>query len=166
MSPQGLVVDPFVFARDGAQVADRRAVEDFERLAVAVFSPQGEVEFSVIGSVDRGGRKWLAVAATGTLVLQCQRCLEAVEWRFAVDGRLMLVPQDQALPDEDLQEDDWDPLPVGERLGLLEVVEDEILLALPIAPRHDECSTPSGTDGKDSTSPFAALAGLRRSGKA
>ncbi|MCB1907931.1 MAG: DUF177 domain-containing protein [Rhodocyclaceae bacterium] len=114
------------------------------------------------GRRDQDGKHWLELSVTGTLTVQCQRCLDALEWVLAVDSLLLLVPEDRELPEQELQEDDWDCLPVGPRLDLLELVEDEALLALPFAPRHDDCCAPSGPDGGRTTSPFAGLARLRK----
>ncbi|MCB1896620.1 MAG: DUF177 domain-containing protein [Rhodocyclaceae bacterium] len=162
MSPQGLVVDPLRFAVEGATVAQSRPVVGFERLADALFDPAGSLTFSVRGSRDRDGKHWLALAVAGTLTVQCQRCLEALDWALQVDNRLLLVPEGREMPEEELQEDGWDCLPVGPRLDLLELIEDEALLALPFAPRHDDCCAPSMVGGGGTTSPFAGLARLRK----
>lgn len=134
----------------------------FERLAAAVLDPAGMLHFTVRGWRDSDGKNWLKLELTGEPVVQCQRCLEALEWPLAASSLLLLVREDREMPDEDLNEDAWDCLPVGKHLDLLEVVEEEALLALPFAPRHEECSAPSGPDGGEGTSPFAGLANLRK----
>ena len=162
MSPQGLVVDPLRFAIEGAAVVQSRPVVGFERLADALLDPAGSLDFSVRGSRDRDGKHWLDLSLAGTLTVQCQRCLEALDWALRVDNRLLLVREGRELPEEELQEDGWDCLPVGPRLDLLELIEDEALLALPFAPRHDDCCAPSMVGGGGTTSPFAGLARLRK----
>ena len=163
MSPPGLIVDPFRFAREAAVVERSRPVVDFERLAGALSDSAGTLEFRVQGRQDRDGKHWLDLSVAGTLIVQCQRCLEALAWALRVDNRLLLVPEDQELPEQELQEDGWDCLPAGRQFDLLQLIEDEALLTLPIAPRHDDCCAPSGSDGGGTTSPFAGLAQLRRS---
>ena len=162
MSPPGLLVDPFAFARENREISESRPVDSFDRLADAVLETDGTLSFTVRGWRDADGKSWLQLELTGALVLRCQRCLEALTWPVAVSSLFLLVREDAELPDEGLEEDAWDTLPVGKRLDLLQVIEDEALLALPFAPRHDECSAPSGADGGEDTSPFAGLAILRK----
>jgi hypothetical protein len=46
-------------------------------------------------------------------------------------------------------------------LDVAELVEDEILLALPVAPRHEKCGLPGAADAGERINPFAALSGLK-----
>jgi len=162
MSPQGLLVDPFGFAREASEISESRPVAGFERLVAALFEPSGTLDFRVRGRVDRDGKHWLELSVSGVLVVQCQRCLEALEWPLQVSNLLLLVEEGQDLPDDEMLEDAWDSLPASGRLDVLALVEDEALLNLPIAPRHDDCSAPSRADGGERTSPFAGLARLRK----
>ncbi len=162
MSPQGLLVDPFGLAREASEISESRPVAGFERLVASLFEPSGTLDFSVRGRVDRDDKHWLELSVSGTLVVQCQRCLEALEWPLQVSNLLLLVKEGQVPPDDEMLEDDWDCLPAGGRLDLLALVEDEALLNLPFAPRHEGCSAPSRTDGGERTSPFAGLAQLRK----
>jgi uncharacterized protein len=52
-------------------------------------------------------------------------------------------------------------LPVERELDVAELVEDEILLALPVAPRHEKCGLPGVADAGERINPFAALSGLK-----
>ena len=56
-----------------------------------------------------------------------------------------------------------DAIELDGELDVLALVEDEILLALPIAPRHQVCDAPQPEGGTSKESPFAALASLRGS---
>ena len=60
-----------------------------------------------------------------------------------------------------LEDDTRDFLPVERELDVVEVVEDEILLALPVAPRHEKCGLPGAADAGERINPFAKLAGLK-----
>ena len=165
MSPHGLLIDPNAFTREGGALEAKLPLAAFERIASAVMEPVGEIALSAQGSIDSAGKRWLDLAASGSLRLQCQRCLEIMAWPFEISSRLLLVPEGQPLPDDDLEEDDWDPVPFGRQMDLVAVVEDEVLLALPIAPRHEVCSAPSAADRSDGVSPFAGLGALRDAGK-
>ncbi len=162
MSPSGLLIDPFAFARESREISESCPVDSFERLADAVLVPEGSLQAAFYAWRDADGKSWLKLDLKGALVLQCQRCLEALTWPVEVSSLFLLVRDDDELPEDDLEEDAWDCLPVGKRLDLRQIVEDEALLAMPFAPRHDDCSAPSPADGGERTSPFAGLAQLRK----
>lgn len=162
MSRESYLIDSTAFAREGGHLAGQLPVQRFERLAETVVAESGDLEFEVIGSHDLDeGAFYLDIVASGTLMLRCQRCLEAMPWPFSVSGRLKLVPPGQALPDEALDEEDFDPIHASRSLALLPLVEDEVLLALPFAPRHEQCEPPRPLGGSDKESPFAALKSLK-----
>jgi uncharacterized protein len=66
------------------------------------------------------------------------------------------------LPKDELENDEVDVIEVGagDRLDVLALIEDEIILALPLAPRHESCGLPRTDCGAGRESPFAVLAGL------
>ena len=56
-----------------------------------------------------------------------------------------------------------DRVVAGKEMALGELIEDELILALPFAPRHEDCTAAGLDDGDSGQSPFAALRGLIRS---
>jgi uncharacterized protein len=92
--------------------------------------------------------------------LCCQRCLEAIEHPIEVRSLLEFVDSDGDLTQEELEDDSRDFLPDQKELDVAVLIEDEILLALPIAPRHDDC-LPGAARGSANVSPFSVLAGLQ-----
>jgi uncharacterized protein len=93
--------------------------------------------------------------------LACQRCLNAVSFDLDVDSLLELVPEGAELSQDELEDDTRDFLPLVSELDVADFVEDEILLALPVAPRHEECGLPGAADAGDRINPFATLSGLK-----
>lgn len=85
---------------------------------------------------DSGGRARVTGTVEATLALTCQRCLEAVE--LPVYGEFSLVAL-QSPEEADGVPDDAEPLILekGPELSLSELVEDELLLALPVIARHE-----------------------------
>ncbi len=160
MSRDTYVIDSLVFAREGRQKAGREPVSGFERLSSLVCAPSGDVDFTVSGVQDNQGESFLDIAASCTLVLRCERCLEAMSWPVEVSGRLLLVPQGKPMPDEDLEVDEYDPIRADNALEVLPLVEEEILLGMPFAPRHEHCEAPLPLGGAVKKSPFAVLKGL------
>ena len=103
----------------------------------------------------------LHLVVSGLVPLACQRCLEPVPCDLDVDTLLELVPEGADLSQDELEDDTRDFLPVVRELDVAELVEDEILLALPVAPRHEKCGLPGAADAGERINPFAALAGLK-----
>jgi uncharacterized protein len=65
-------------------------------------------------------------------------------------------------PDDDLADDSADSMDADQELSVLSLIEDEVLLALPIAPMHEICDSPLADAGRNRASPFAALAALKK----
>lgn len=164
MSSQGVqtvVADPFRFAEEGRHIHGKAAVGSMPRLAGLLESREGEIDYSLTGSLDADRTPRLALTIRGDLLLQCQRCLDGVQWHADIESVLQPYRLGQPIPDDELENDDVDAFEVVGDLNVVTLVEDEILLAMPIAPRHEAC-VPPGLDGGDKEeSPFAALGKLK-----
>lgn len=158
---QQLAIDSFAFARNGRVLEGTLAVSDLERLHDLLAEVEGEVRFRVQGVKGEQGQAQLRLTASATLPLACQRCLGAIDVAVEVDSLLELVPEGAELSQDELEDDSKDFLPVAGELDVAELVEDEVLLALPVAPRHEKCSLPGATEAGERISPFAVLAGLK-----
>lgn len=163
------VIDSLRFAEAGGRLAGRLALTDLPRLADVLVTQDGWLECALEGCrLDCAGedRPGLHLTVTGRLRLQCQRCLAEVGIDCAIDSRLLLVPAGADWPEEELETDAYDAIPASQALSLLALVEEELLLALPIVPRHADCAPPADVGGapeEDSApSPFAVLAGLKK----
>lgn len=162
MSRRAWLIDPWAHARSGADAGGELAVADLPRLAVAVQARGAVLAVSLSGSIGVDGRSYLRLGVKGEVWLVCQRCLEPVQHAVAHDVTFQLWPPGQDLPDEELAEDAFDALPVGNELDVAELVEDEVLLGLPLAPRHADCSVPAAEEAGARTSPFDVLKQLKR----
>jgi uncharacterized protein len=155
------VSDAFVFAREGRVLEGTLPVASLERLQDLLVEASGEVSFRLQGFKGERGEFMLHLTVTGELPLACQRCLNAVAYDLDVDNLLELVPEGADLSQDELEDDTRDFLPVVRELDVAELVEDEILLALPVAPRHEKCGLPGAADAGERVHPFATLAGLK-----
>lgn len=162
----GTVVDSLEFARDGGVLDGMLKIADLPRLADVLAATGGNLAVRLEGQrviASDGGRSfWLILAVEGALSLVCQRCLSGVEFPLTLESRLQLVAPGQPWPDEDLADDDTDAIAADKQLSLLALVEEEVLLALPIAPMHEECEPPGAARDGHELSPFAALAALKK----
>lgn len=162
MSRQGVLSDPIRFAREARRLGGEVEIKAFGRLSDALLDTSGRIDYSLVGEQGADGKPYLRLIAKGVLGLQCQRCLERVDWPVEVERLLQLVPIGVPIPDDELENDAFDAIEATPGLDALELVEDELLLCLPIAPRHESCDQPRPKDGAEKESPFAALASLRR----
>ena len=137
---------------------------------------QGEVKVSLYFGVDEVGRAFVRGNIAAELSLVCQRCLETLHWPVNIEICLAIVSSEREAGQLD---DSYEPLVVGERLTSLSgMVEDEILLALPVVALHPQgtCTTLNDTqtktgaaakvvletkDQNEKPNPFAVLAQLK-----
>jgi uncharacterized protein len=166
MSGQGstqTVIDSLEFARTGQALRGSLPLPGLTRLRDTLADTLGTVAFEITGGTDSRGRPILTVAIHGMLHLQCQRCLEALDHPLRVLNTLLLVGPGEAKAALDEEETEW--IEASRELDLAAVIEDEILLSLPYAPKHEEgaCQALGGTlAGGAGASAFAGLAALKR----
>jgi uncharacterized protein len=169
-------IDSLDFAGNGRQISGKVPVAEMPRLLDVLEDSQGVLEYTVRGGVDRQGVPLLDVGINGSCRLRCQRCLGALEHAVRIDARLLLRDQASldALDSSGEDEGEFDSILADPHLDVLDLLEEEILLSLPIAPRHEPgaCRAASGGDAplrqaqgrhEERKSPFAALAELKRS---
>jgi len=163
------VIDSLRFAEAGGRIAGRLALAALPRLADVLVTQDGWLSCTLEGCrIECFGdtRPGLRLTVTGRVHLQCQRCLAEVGIDCAIDSRLLLVPPGASWPEEELETDAFDAIPASQALSLLALVEEEVLLALPIVPRHADCAPPADVGGAsvedNAPSPFAVLAGLKK----
>lgn len=161
-------------AAQGRSLEGRWPLATLPRLAEAHLptQPANEVHWQAQGELRPvlGGEAeiWLHLQAEGVIAMRCQRCLAPVEIPLAVDRWIRFVRGEQQAAALDADSDD-DVLALPRWLDLAELVEDELLLALPIVPRHEVCPAPLPQGVGDEVleeervNPFAVLAGMKRS---
>jgi uncharacterized protein len=154
-------IDGFEFASAGATQQGVWPIADFARLRDLLAGEAGEVAYSVSGMRDERGRPALRVKVDGTLSLRCQRCLEPMPFEVHTDETLVLAATLAEIHAEPADAHAPDRVVAGREMALRELVEDELILAVPYAPRHERCVAVQG-DAAQKTSPFAGLRGMIR----
>ena len=174
-----LRLDVSAFIAEAAQLAGHWPGASLDRLADLQSPPQDTplhgVEWRASGSrlpVTGGEAElWLHLQARVPVWLTCQRCLQPFTVPLEIDRRLRFVRGEAAAEALDAEIED-DVLALSKSLNLRELVEDELLLALPIVPRHDVCpqplpvplgEAPAPDDEPERENPFAALQRLKSS---
>lgn len=157
-------IDPHFMAERGRAFTGQMGLQQMDRLGEALVENSGgvdyEIEFAKEGkiSVIKGRVKAI-------LILECQVCLGKLE--LAVDAVLSLAVVSSL--DEAAQLNGcYEPL-IEDTEGIIatkDIVEDELLLALPIIPRHPECRTErtATIEAEETQNPFAVLAEVKFKG--
>ena len=154
---------------DVERLADAGETREFDvplrelpRLAPALAVDNGSAHCRIVFARERGAPT-AAVAVQAKLGLRCERCLRPVWLDVDDESRVWLVT-------DPAQGDDLDPgieptlAPQG-RIALRDLAEEELLLALPLVPRHElasECgvATDDGAEEEVLQKPFAGLGEL------
>jgi uncharacterized protein len=169
-------LDVAAVAASAACLSGRWPLAGFARLVEgtpAGTSTGGDVQWSVRGQQrlvpGSDAQIWLHLAAQVRVWRECQRCLQPMPLDLEVSRPLRFVAGEEVAAALDAESED-DVLALNLGLDLHELVEDELLLALPLVPTHDQCPQPlpgAADDGalEPAAHPFAALAGLKRRGQ-
>lgn len=165
MSQRPLVIDGAKFARDAGLLEGTLDAVSLPRLGEVLAENRGSVRFRVAGEKQRDGRLFLVLHVEGELPLRCQRCLGTLDFPLQVTTRLQLIEPGAAWPDDDLTDDSFDAIEAQRELDVAWLVEEEVLLALPLAGRHEDCALPQGEGADRASSAFAVLATLTGRGR-
>ena len=155
------------YADAGFALVGDVAFKRMPRLSGMIANRDGAAVIDLRFGIDEQGLRHVYGRIDSEVELICQRCLQPLLLPVAIEVRLGIVESEQAaerLPAH------YDPLQVGaDPVSVGELVEDEILLALPGFPRHeaDACAPavlaePPQEKGQETkVHPFAVLAGLK-----
>lgn len=162
-------IDSLDFARNGQKISGEVPVAELPRLQDALEGTRGVLSYTVQGVVDKQGTPALDVSIAGSCQLRCQRCLNGLDYAVQLDTRLLLRNQESldTLGDNVAggEEEEFDSILADAHLNVLDLLEEEILLSLPIAPKH-ELGACQATDSENTREkeqhPFAVLAKLKR----
>jgi uncharacterized protein len=167
-------LDVRAFTQAGVVMIQDTPLADFDRLVEeALDGDWGHVRWRIQGEVrpalgEGKPTHWLHVSAQAALGLTCQRCLTCVLSPLVVDRWFRFVATEtQAAAEDDGCEEDvlaWEPRP-----DVLLLIEDELLMALPLVPMHEDCPSPipqaqqdEPQESEERPHPFASLAQLKQ----
>ena len=160
-----VIIDAFEFARDGRVLDGTIALVEFPRLLDVLHEFDGELQVRIEGRNDDEYKSWLRITGGGSVVLRCQRCLERMELPVSIGSRLQLrVGSAESVDwsDEELDNDEFDVLPASQPWAVKDLIEDEVILLLPVSPMHDVCALPDTGESDQKPSLFAASAKLKQ----
>jgi uncharacterized protein len=195
--------DIFEFARSGRQAAGAVRVSQLPRMLNEVpeeapdrdtaftWQAEGSTQPELQDDGTEGQQPYLRLAVHGSGWLECQRCLAPYEQAFDIDATYRLVATEEEAEEFPLDDDEVEVIVGSRQFDLVDLIEEELLLSLPLVPKHDVCpqvheSLVSGVGGADEDgeaaedlgeaggeaaggesgkpNPFAALEALKRGG--
>jgi DUF177 domain-containing protein len=165
------LIDPMLFAERRSALSGVIKIASLERLADFIVSDDGDIKVEVLFA-KHGKQAVIAGSLKTSLSLECQSCLQGMSWPLDLSFKLGIV---SSLQEADQLKIDCEPLIFnGEKVSLNELIEDEILLALPDYPKHEyDCMVKhSSKDAnfdddsqKQTNNPFSVLAKLKKTGE-
>ncbi len=136
------------------------------RLCTALAATDGDARYHAEFGKDALGVAYLGLRLEAELPLLCQRSLEVFALPVSLDERLGLIADER---DEAALPPGYEPLLVTDgMIDLAAVIEDELILAIPVVPMKDDAplewkdSTDVQTPEVQPVNPFAVLAGLKK----
>lgn len=165
-------LDVRAFARAQAALQGAADLADWPRLREDAVQTSGEVRWQLSGASRpmTGGeaQPWLSLQAGVRIALVCQRCLAPVACDIAVERAFRFVADEAQAELQDEQSEE-DVLVWSRSFDALALVEDELIMALPMVPVHETCpSLPATLAGQEAPAsrerpnPFAVLSTLRK----
>jgi uncharacterized protein len=159
-------LDPFRAADEGLELSGPLELRHAGRLAEALSEAPDRAELVLRFRRDEAGQARARGRVSARVVAECQRCLEPMP--LALAGEIDLVFARSDAEAARVQEAAEPYLVTSERLRLADLVEDELLLCLPPAPRHEDAAAcrpvppPQGDEPEITReSPFAVLEKLK-----
>lgn len=166
-------VDPRKFAQQGIAVKGQFALKALSRLCPLLAADEGDVRADLTFGVDEQHTRYVTGSIEVSVQMVCQRCLEPAPQDVKATLNLGMVWSDEQaaqLPKS------WDPWIVGEgQIDLYEIIEDELMLSLPIVAYHEEMCVPEAlytsgeqlkseaVDNEEKPNPFQVLEQLKGS---
>jgi DUF177 domain-containing protein len=158
-------INPVRLAKSRERIEGSLQLDSFERLKDVLLENEGELKYSLSFDFDESGTCVIECIIDTQLMFECQRCFKPVKIDIHSDS-LLGVANDkdefEALAKE------YEPLQLNEEtISAEELIEDELLLSIPLSPLHaeNECSGKEILDQINADAkpkPFAALAALKK----
>ncbi|AAU49394.1 DUF177 domain-containing protein [Burkholderia pseudomallei] len=190
-------IDLFEFARSARQAAGAVRLSQLPRMlnevpadaperdTVFTWQAEGSMQPELQDDGTEGAQPYLRLALHGAAWLECQRCMTPYAQSFDIDVVYRIVATEEEAEEFPLDEDEVDVIVGSRQFDLVDLIEEELLLSLPLVPRHEVCpavheSLVSGASGpaadtddtsdeaageSDKPNPFAALEALKKGGE-
>ncbi|MEQ1487314.1 MAG: DUF177 domain-containing protein [Methylotenera sp.] len=171
MNTPPLFIDNLAFSKKNERLAGTLSLTDCQRLNELLQSAQNnsgaadQISYILQGKTDVAGQHLLLLSISANLMTTCQRCLNEMPLNFNLKFKYLIgdvSDTDVEVLDID-NNDDYDLQQASQTMDLIALIEDEIIMAMPIAPAHNnDCGT-LATQSGEKPNPFAVLKGFIKS---
>jgi DUF177 domain-containing protein len=157
-------IDPLFLVRTKRNFQGALPLSRMHRLAELLYDTEGEATFDLSFRLE--GRVPSVIGhVSADLTLQCQLCLKSTRWVIEREVNLGVVA---SIDEASLLPEPYEPLLIqNEKTTLTDIVEDELILGLPLIARHTVCEMTGRSIEEEigpNERPFAILAELRKTG--
>jgi uncharacterized protein len=163
-SGRTLTIDTIAFAKSGKRQEGSDDTKAMARLDDLLSDEPANLSWSMVGSQsqDANGsvKHWLRLSGQFKAAMPCARCMDGVPVAVELSRTYLMAPDETVAAKLDSDTDDYDVLVASRNFALTELLEDEILMALPHFVVHPGCE-PLPVDDSKLESPFAVLAAWR-----
>ena len=159
------LIDPARLSEKAIVLEETVPVAAFARLAESLANDAGELHYRVSAGLDRQRRKVVSCIIEGFVFLTCQATLDTFRHPLSIEERLVLVDDAERLPPIEEESDAEDYLVADEPIDVRELVEDAVILALPMVPRKpglESVEAQGNAPAERSESPFSKLSSLKK----
>jgi uncharacterized protein len=135
------MIDPVKLSRQGADLEGEIPIAAMPRLQELLLDSSGNAHYDLSFTSNESGKRSVEGRICAAVVLQCQRCNQAVTVEVEVEPRLQVVLNDAQAQNT---QEGYEPLLLEEGvIALAELIEEEILLALPMIAKHESGKCPA-----------------------
>ncbi len=143
-------LDVRAFAQNAAHLAGELMLSKLERLTQDLYRLESDFSLRTLQWKAHGeslavaagvAQSWLHLGIQGQVPLQCQRCLQAMTHDLAIERHFRFVRDEMEANAQD-DDSEEDLLVASKQFNLADLIEDEIIMALPFASAHEVCPVP------------------------
>ena len=175
MTNQPFFIDNVTFAKKNELLTGELALAECARLNELLIHsaensnsnnlPTGSISYQLQGKTDAAGQHLLDLSLTTNLTTTCQRCLNEMPLKLALKFNYLIgdVGDTDTESTEVDSADDVDMQQASQTMDIVALIEDEIIMAMPIAPIHNQDCGEIITQSGEKPNPFAVLKGLIKS---
>lgn len=155
-----ILINNLNFSKNHQQISGEISVTEFDRLLEGM--PKLEkalpaVKYTLVGTQGTFHLPSLHLDVDAIVPGICQRCTESMELAIQLNFDYVLANEEpEAFDGDDMV--DW--LEVSDEMDLKALIEDELLMACPLGPTHEEWCQEATTESEETHQPFADLKAL------
>jgi len=163
-------LDPFRLAQNGLKLDGQIPLAEMPRLTQYLLSDEGLVDVKMAFDIDEIGTPYMKGEFSVSVSLICQRCMSEMTLELKANSLLALVKSERKVEGLAEQYEPW-VLDSHDPVLTSTVVEDELILSLPLVPKHETPCLPDEVwtagdetviaEDEKAVSPFAVLSSLK-----